>query len=435
VRAVSGMSAVRGVFIALLAAAVVVSALPAAAAGTSANELQARGSGRVPVAGATFNDPSTYGAPQNRIINYLNDMIDQTPSGQTIRITQYNLTCGSTVDKIIRAFRRGVNVQIVVNDRVLSEDVSNRGLYKRLRKLLGGKTSKPSFFVICDRGCRGKGGALHTKFVTITKVRTDKGPRTNLIFTASGNITCGWATARQYNDQYAIVGRADLFNSFNSLFAQLAADKRVRSPFRVYRSGPYTAWFFPRPGANRFNDPVYRALKAVKCRGAQNTPGGRTIVKVKMFTWNGNRGMTLARELYKLDQKGCRVEVILGAPGAGVVRELRRPGRNGGIGVWDSRRDRNFDGELDLYTHMKMLSIKGWLGKNRSAMKVYTGSANWTQDAYTIGDEMVIRVSTARAWNQYDRHFEYVKTRSNRRSNIVTTVAKIRPYNLNPIAE
>ena len=420
--------------LAVLSAAVVLSALPAAAADGSANELQRRGSGRVPVDGATFNDPSSGPAAQNRIIAYLNDMIDQTPAGQTIRITQYNLTCGSTVDKIIRAFQRGVNVQIVVNDRVLGEDISNRGLYQRLRKLLGTDTKKSSFFVACKRGCRGK-GALHTKFVTITRVKTSSGPRSDLIFTASGNITCGWATGRQYNDQYAIVGRPDLFKSFNTIFAQLAADKRVRAPFRTYRSGPYTAWFFPRPGANRFNDPLYRAIKSVKCRGAKNTPGGRTIVKVKMFTWNGNRGLTLARELYKLDQAGCRVEVILGAPGAGVVREVRRPGRNGGIAVWDSRRDRNSDGELDLYTHMKMMSIKGRMGKNPRAKAVYTGSANWTQDAYTRGDEMVIRLSTGRAWRQYNRHFEYVKTRSKRLPNTVTTVAKIRPYNLNPIAE
>ena len=432
-RAVMGVASVRALFVTLLSAAVVVSALPAAAAGGSANELQGR-SGRVPVDGATFNDPSGSPSAQNRIIAYLNDMIDQTPAGQTIRITQYNLTCGSTVDKIIRAHKRGVNVQIVVNDRVLGNDVSKRGLYQRLRKLLGTNTSKPSFFVACKRGCRGK-GALHTKFVTITKVKTSAGPRANLIFTASGNITCGWATGRQYNDQFAIVGRPDLSRSFNAIFAQLAADKRVRAPFRTYRSGPYKAWFFPRPGANRFNDPVFRALKSVKCRGAKNTPGGRTIVKVKMFTWNGNRGLTLARELYKLDQKGCRVEVILGAPGAGVVREVRRPGRNGGIAVWDSRRDRNFDGELDLFTHMKMLSIKGRMGNNRKAKTVYTGSANWTQDAYTRGDEMVIRLNTGRAWRQYNRNFQYVKTRSKRLPNTVTTVAKIRPYNLNPIGE
>ena len=387
--------------------------------------------------GATFNDPSSGRAQQNRIIDYVGDMIDQTPRGQTIRITQYNLTCPSTINKLIKAFKRGVNVQIVVNDKVLGQDTSNRGVNRRFKRLLGTNINNPSFFVVCKRGCRtGKGAALHTKFISITRVRTDAGPRDNVLLTASGNITCGWATGRQYNDQFAMVGRADLSTYFNKIFAQLAADKRIRNPFRSVTSGPYTAWFFPRPGSTRKNDPIWQALRSVQCRGAQNTgPAKRTVVRVKMFTWNGDRGMNLARKLYQLDQAGCDVEVILGAPGAGVVRELRRPGRNGGIEVFDSRRDRNCDGEIDLYTHMKMLSIKGRVGNNRKARIVYTGSANWTPQAFKVGDELLLRTSTRRAYQQYNRHFQYVKTRSVRRSNTVTTVAKIRPYNLNPIAE
>lgn len=426
----------RGYLALTLAGVVLVGLVPAAGAGGTMAATAADGrNSRVPVEGATFNDPSTPGAPQRRIINYLNDAIRQTPKGETIRVTQYNLTCGSTVQEIIRAYKRGVHVQIVLNDRVLGNDVTQRPLYKRLKRMLGKNPDRKSFFVTCTGGCRSRGGALHTKFVSITKIRTNDGPRRHLIFTASGNITCGWATTRQYNDQFAIVGRKDLFNSFNKIFAELAADRRIAKPFRKVSGGPYTAWFYPRPGAKRFQDPVWQALSAVKCKGAKNTRNGRTVVRVKMFTWSGNRGMTLARKLYGLDQAGCDVQAILGAPGAGVVRELRRPGRNGGVAVWDSRRDRDRNGELDLYTHMKMLSIKGAVGSNPRSRVVYTGSANWTNSAYTRGDEVVIRLDTPRAFRQYTKHFNYVKKRSVRRSNVVTTVAKIRPYNLNPIAE
>ena len=330
-----------------------------------------------------------------------------------------------------------MNLQIVLNDRVLQNDVTQRGLYKQLRNLLGTNTSKPSFFITCNRGCRTpkKSAALHTKFITISKVRTSQGPRRNLVFTASGNLTCGWATGRQYNDQFAVVGRAKWYNQFNQIFAELAADRRPAKVYKRVTDGRYSAWFFPRPGAKRANDLMWKTLRSVKCRGAANRPGGRTLVQVKMFTWNGQRGLNLARQLYRLDQRGCQVEVILGAPGAGVVRELRRPGRNGGVAVWDSRKDRNFDGELDLYTHMKALVIKGNVGNNRKARFAFTGSANWTQDAYTAGDEVVVRYDTARAWKQYNRHINYVKTRSTRLSNKKLTLEQVRPYNLNPIAE
>jgi hypothetical protein len=76
--------------------------------------------GEVPRYRATFNDPSRYGAPQNRIISSLNAIINQTPSGETIRITQYNLSCGYWVKAQIRAHRCAVHIQIVVNDERLS---------------------------------------------------------------------------------------------------------------------------------------------------------------------------------------------------------------------------------------------------------------------------------------------------------------------------
>jgi phosphatidylserine/phosphatidylglycerophosphate/cardiolipin synthase-like enzyme len=423
---VTGVKAFRGITVVLVTIALLFGGLPAAQAGK----------GEVPRYGATFNDPSRYGAPQNRIISSLNAMIRQTPRGETIRITQYNLTCGSSVRALMRAHKRGVHIQIVVNDRVLQNDVTQRGLYKNLRRVLGTNVKKKSFFITCNRGCRtGKRSALHTKFVTISKVRTKDGPRRNLVFTASGNITCGWATGRQYNDQFAVVGRTAWYNGFNKIFAELAADKRPAKVFRVVQDGTNTAWFFPRPRAKRANDLMWQTLKSVRCRGAANRPGGRTLVQVKMFTWNGQRGLNLARKLYRLDQRGCRVEVIVGAPGAGVVRELRRPGRNGGVAIWDSRKDRNGDGELDLYTHMKALVIKGNVAGNPRARMAFTGSANWTQNAFTGGDEVVVRYNTAKAWKQYNRHINYVKTRSNRLSNKNLPLEAIRPYNLNPIAE
>ena len=128
----------RGYVAIAIASVVVLGLLPSAGASGSGSPVAADARNtRVPVEGATFNDPSTPGAPQNRIINYLNDAIRQTPKGETIRITQYNLTCGSTVREIIRAHKRGVHIQIVLNDRVLGNDVSQRPLYKRLKRMLG----------------------------------------------------------------------------------------------------------------------------------------------------------------------------------------------------------------------------------------------------------------------------------------------------------
>jgi hypothetical protein len=436
-----GTTALRRFLIAGVVGALIAGTLPAASATPTPptrDSFQTQATGRVPSNGPTFNDPSAPPGPaRTRIIDYVNDLIDQTPRGETIRITQYNLTCPSTVSKLLRAHKRGVFLQIVVNERVLGESVSNRPVYKRFRQLLGKDPGKKRFFVVCKGSCRSKGGALHTKFVSITKIRTSEGPVRNVLATASGNITCGWATDRQYNDQYAIVGRPGLVASFNKVFAELARDKPMRNPFRKHDDGPYTAWFFPMPGGTRTDDPIWQALRSVRCTGAVDAgSNGRTVVRVMMFTWNGLRGMNLARKLYQLDQAGCRVEVIVGAPSAQVVRELRRPGDNGGIRVLDSRKDRDGDGELDLYNHMKVLMISGRMGRNPTNRVVYTGSANWTPLAYTSGDELLLRVRSRAAYRQYSRHFDFMAARSRRLPNQPTTVEPLKPYELlNPVVE
>jgi phosphatidylserine/phosphatidylglycerophosphate/cardiolipin synthase-like enzyme len=219
---------------------------------------------RPPVDGATFNDPSAPPGPdRTRIIRSVTRMIDSAPRGATLRLTQYNLTCQSTIDALMRAIRRGVNVQIVVNDRVLGESVVGRPLYQRFGRMLGKNHKRDSFFIICERGCRtARGGALHTKFLSIDRIKTDSGQVVrHVLLTASGNLTCGWAVDRQYNDQFAIIGKPQLSRSFNRIFAQLAADRRPAKPFQTIEKGRYKAWFFPNPGGDRSEDPIWHSRR------------------------------------------------------------------------------------------------------------------------------------------------------------------------------
>jgi hypothetical protein len=421
----------------LVAAALVLSSAPALAvpAVLAVDRIE-----RAPTDGATFNDPSAPPGPaRTRIVRSVNSIIDSTPRGAILRLTQYNLTCGSTVEALLRAIRRGVQVRIVVNDRVLGESVEQRPLYKRFERLLGTNHKKDTFFIICNHGCRtGSGGAMHTKFLSINRIKTDGGALVrDVLMTASGNLTCGWATDRQYNDQFALIGHDKLSDTFNTIFKQLARDVRPSQPFQVIMNGRYKAWFFPNPGGDRSEDPIWRALNGVRCAGAVGAGrDGRTVVRVIMFTWNGLRGLNLARKLYQLDQDGCHVEVLVGAPGPEVLREIRRPGRNGGAEVWDTRKDRNLDGELDLYTHMKVLMINGRIEADRSVRQVFTGSANWTPQAFTSGDELLLRIEGNPYYGQYARQFDFIRARSTRLPNIDSPIDPIRPYsveNLLPI--
>ena len=224
-----------------------------------------------------------------------------------------------------------MNIQIVVNDQVLGENISNRGVNRRLQGLLGTNTSKPSFFVVCKRGCRGKGAALHTKFVIDHQGEDQRRPATNLHLHRVGQHHVRLGNGRQYNDQFAIVGRADLSPYVQHDLRRARRRQAHPQPVPLGTQRPLHRLVLPPPRRQPQERPVWQALPASSAAVRRTPPGGSHDRAGQDVHVERQPGLTLARKLYKLDQAGCRVEVILGAPGAGVVREVRRPGRNGGI--------------------------------------------------------------------------------------------------------
>ena len=129
------------------------------------------------------------------------------------------------------------------------------------------------------------------------------------------------------------------------------------------------------------------------------------------WTWRGNRGMYLAKRLRELDNQGCIVQVVVGAPSPTVLRELRRMGPYGGVEVRDSRRDYKDDGyggepSFTKGSHMKYLLINGVYGGDTSYKTVVTGSLNWTDGAMAAGDEVVVTAHERGTHSPYVTNFK-----------------------------
>jgi phosphatidylserine/phosphatidylglycerophosphate/cardiolipin synthase-like enzyme len=85
---------------------------------------------------------------------------------------------------------------------------------------------------------------------------------------------------------------------------------------------------------------------------------------------------------------------------------------------------------------MKVLMVSGRVGNDPSSHLVLTGSANWTPQAFTSGDELLLRVSGPRFYEQYSKQFDFIRARSERLPNVDSPLDPIRPYsvtNLLPI--
>jgi phosphatidylserine/phosphatidylglycerophosphate/cardiolipin synthase-like enzyme len=350
--------------------------------------------GYTPRRGPVFNRPAPVGTTrqQEAIQTKIDNSIDAAPRGSTIRIATYGIDRIDSAKKLLRAHRRGVNVQIVINPK-------RRPLATRMLKHgLGSHIDHKSFIKFCIRGCRGRAANMHAKFYTFSQ----SGAAKDVVILGSTNLTQS-QISDAWNDSYTIVGNKRIFTAYKDVFAQMKLDKRIRNPYRQMTAGRFTNYLFPRPGATMQEDPVYQALSSIRCNAAAGGAGenGHTIVRVAMFSILENRGLYLARKLVALDDAGCDVHVIYGAPSHDVVRVLNESGPHGGVVVRDSRYDLNGDGKVDHYDHTKFLLIDGAIKGNPSAWVTYTGSENWTALALHRSDEDMIRIASRHVYYQY----------------------------------
>ncbi len=353
-----------------------------------------------PPPGAIFNRPSGTPEAKHRIINRIDSAIASTRRGSTIRIATWAIDIPKTTDRLVAAHKRGVDVRMVLNHKADSAQL------RRLQRVLGTDIGARSYAVACRNGCRGSQlAAMHSKFYLFSQA----GRASKVVMVSSANLTQG-GIFKGWNDLFTVVNNHRLYVGFRDTFTQMRTSQPAKTPYKIVTTpaGKFQARFYPRPGdGTRKTDPVYEDLTRVRCNGVRTGTGinGHTVVRVSMFYWTGLRGEVLARKLLALDNAGCIVKVIYGAPSPRVSAILRHRGKNDGIDVRDSRYDYNRDGAVDERVHTKYMMVSGIFGSNRSASFVWTGSANWTKPSLRRSDEVTLRIRSKGTHNHYLTNF------------------------------
>jgi hypothetical protein len=365
-----------------------------------------------PAGGAVFNDPQGGFAARWRIVQHIDDAVRRTPSGQRILISSYLMDSVSSADALVAAHARGVHVKIV-----LDGDQGNTAVSRRLAGVLNADNIDPdtgepyrdengralpwgpdrSFVVFCKGSCRGDRTMTnnHSKFYLFSRTGTAR----NVVMVSSSNLNRGGAV-RGWNDALTVKGKPAMFQDYASIFREMAQDTPLDGDrFREVTRGRYTSRFFP---LTVYRDPVLEDLARVRCRGATGGAGrkGRTAIHVAMFAFLNERGEQIARRLVELDNRGCDVSVIYGAPSREVADILKRSARRGGVRLWDSRRDLDGDRVPDLRTHEKYMLINGVYAGDTSSWQVHTGSQNWGQTLMN-GDDVTLNVESRFIHAQY----------------------------------
>lgn len=352
------------------------------------------------------------------------DATYQDRSGSSvIRIGGYDINLAMIADSLILAKKRGVKVQVS-----MWASRNGSGPAKKLRAALGSNPRASSFMVLCQGSCLAGGratpgmtdeqiartlGIQHAKTTTVSRALGANGrPVYNVSFVGSANYTTG-NTYGSWNSTQMIVGDAVVYGALSRYVDAMKWD-RATPPFPTVRSrsGKYEVHFSP--AKDKKDDPIYRLLKTTKCTFKVGKVKRRTVVRASAYKWSLAMDR-YRREFKRLKKQGCDLGAILATTtrtnqaGQRVLpyrSAMSARLRTAGIPTYDSTRDMNGDGKVDLGTHDKSLVIDGYVGGRIQAVSVI-GGRNWTGGGLLRNAEVMVVVhdrSTANvmlaSWNR-----------------------------------
>ncbi len=366
----------------------------------------------VPPSGVAFNLPRSGAKARTKLIRRVIAGINHAPKGSTIRFAMYSFDRKDVTQAILKARKRGVHVQMIVNDNWTSPQT------RQLRRVLGTKPKKKNFYVICHGACRGGKGNLHMKVYAFERT----GAANKVIMTGSSNLT-DRAVSLQWNDQVTLLNQPGLYDAFLKIFGQLKFDKKVKKRRLTYNGDPTFDALFYKEKANRTStvnsslqprvpgpskDPVLKRLKAVNCTAKAGFGiGGKTSIRIIMYGWNKVRGNYLADRIALMKRQGCNIAIITSVAGGAVVKKINRARIPLKSADYDYQTNLVTEEEtVNFYSHLKVLMVNGTY-QGKSVKTVWSGSENWSGTSF-LNDELIIHMTGTSVYNRYLKQFQLI---------------------------
>ncbi|WP_190135040.1 phospholipase D-like domain-containing protein [Streptomyces longispororuber] len=366
--------------------------------------------------GPVFNDPLGTVEKQHAIRTRIISLVDAAVKGSTIKVAVYHVWEAPVVEALVRAHRRGVDVQILL-DSTSKTDRPENTAYATLVRELGANRSKPSFVTLCpsNTSCLGDPrygkSIMHNKFWLFSQV---EGARDVVVQTTS-NATPS-AHTKFFNDALLLPDNPTMYDAFAEYFADMAGRDWRAWDYRTVSNGLYKAYFFPRDGTVNETDTMYSVLNNVSCV-YKDAHGVRRSTKVRASIFKITR-QQIADKLVALKKAGCSVDLVYAETDSA-------RSQHGEPGTWETLHKaggpalRCFNDDRDplrpghklttpYIIHSKYVLIDGVYDGKRNKV-AFTGSQNYTAPALRENDESIVKVDDDAVHDTYRAHFDRVK--------------------------
>jgi len=314
--------------------------------------------------------------------------VDAVPPGEYVKVETYFLGSSITFPALVRAFERGVNVQVILNG-------STRRRFPqgpRLAGVLNADDTDRSWVVFTDLSARGPEGVRsidHNKVWRFSRV----GDRRWVSVVGSYNNSDD-ADTHAYSTMWSLAHRP-LYRALETTFEESRLDRPAGAdPLREHRGAGWSSYVLPTTDQNPGTDPVMKALRAIPAEP-------RTVVRIAMFTMWDSRGLWIADQLAAMAREGARITFVAGPLVGRLPREvLSAAGVRIEGGCWPD------DG---TYVHDKAMSAS-YVRSGTRHYWTWLGSDNWTTHTMN-SDQTVVGVEGRALHRRYARHFGVLTAR------------------------
>ena len=344
--------------------------------------------------GGTFNSPGFDDQPTTTIENKLIEMIDLAAPRSSIQMSMYTFKRMPITLALLRAQSRGVRIELILDGKNKElEDKKGSPVHVLLKgtsdlaPLRCGTHSCVTFCGgILGGSCRGIVNN-HNKFFLFSELQDG---RKNVVVLSSANFEEGMF--HMYNDLLVLAGDTALFEGVQNYFNGLR-NPFAKVPLQI-RGQSAVIYTFP----NQKYDPTLEILKQVQC----HLPDSKIRITQSRFT---DERLAIAKELLKLSQLGCQIQVItreeplMQSPGLKVKATLRS--------LMQILPYKGHSKKAKNSNHSKTIAIDAsFQGSAQKVQMVLTGSHNLNTNSLKNNDELQIQIIHPAVYKAYSHFFD-----------------------------
>ncbi|GID26068.1 phospholipase D-like domain-containing protein [Paractinoplanes brasiliensis] len=339
-------------------------------------------SARATIAGypvwAHFNDPRTAGGDDNTIHLELERLINNAPTGSTIRGTIHSLSIDSVAKALTNAENnRQVNVYIVIDGKNLDSTDSGVAELKKLKnhKFCTYGSGRACISTSAD-------GDMHTKMFTFTATKDPSGvDRTNVSWFGSANLTYQTGP-RSFNNTITVYGDAALMNGLNANFNDMYNRRHYSG--NDYYDADSGRGYYQAAAADAYASPEADGqTDTINTRLNDATPDADCRLRIGMsFVTAGRPRITSL--VKRFANAGCKVWIVVGSTDAKEINMTKS--------VYTELLDAGVKIRRMDMVHDKFFALYAKFG-SAYQYRVYTGSQNWSQDALSENEEIFVKMA------------------------------------------